>query len=153
MPCARTLQVQGQWQLSVGSNGDQPGEFSFIQCLALTPDEAYLLVVEGRGNNRLVVLRATDGSWVRHLTGPPNTLDMPHDVAVVLSTGRVLVTNKCYQVVEFRSIEDDTVTGVLGTGKGDGPTEFHEPYGIVVLDAPYCPPVLSDINDVYVASL
>ncbi len=150
---ALALQVQGQWQLSVGSEGDQPGEFDFIQSLALTPDEAYLLVVEGRENNRLVVLQATDGAWVRHLTGPPNTLDMPDGVAVVPSTGRVLVTNKLYQVVEFQSIEDDTVTGVFGTGRGDGPTEFDHPgFGIVVLDALYCPPVLSDIDEVYIVS-
>ncbi len=137
--------MQGQWQLSVGSEGDQPGQFDFLQCLALTPDETYLLVVEGRDNNRLVVLRATDGAWVRHLTGPPNTLDMPNGVAVVPLTGRVLVTNKLRQVVEFRSIEDDTVTGVFGTGRGDGLTEFDDPFGIVVLDTPYCPPVLSDL--------
>ncbi len=149
--CACTLQVQGQWQLSIGSKGDQPGEFDYIQSLALTPDEAHLLVVEGRGNNRLVVLRATDGAWVRHLTGPPNTLDMPSDVAVVPSTGRVLVTNHDL-VVEFRSIEDDTVTGVLGTGYGDGPTEFNEPFGLVVLDGLYCPPVLDDIVGVFIAS-
>jgi hypothetical protein len=49
--------MQGEWQRVVGSRGDQPGQFNRPLCLALTPDEEFLLVVDA-GNNRVAVLRA-----------------------------------------------------------------------------------------------
>jgi hypothetical protein len=45
-----------------------------------------------------------------------------------------------HEVVCFRSIEDDTVVNTLGTGRGDD-LAFSVPYGLVVLDGSYCPPV------------
>ncbi len=101
----------------------------------MTPDDAFLFVVD-RGNLRVTVLRATDGAWVRALTGPPGTLQNPWYVTVVPSTGEVLVSDSAvHQVVRFRSIDDDTVVGTLGTGEGDGPTEFNYPKGMVVLES------------------
>jgi hypothetical protein len=94
-------------------------------------------VVDG-SNRRVAVLRATDGAWVRQLTGPPGTLPNPFGVTVAPS-GEVLVSDyDRHQVVRFRSIDDDTVVGTLGTGRGSGPTEFEYPYGLVVLDGPVC---------------
>jgi DNA-binding beta-propeller fold protein YncE len=133
--------VQGVWDRTVGSGGSQPGQFDYPRGLALTPDDAFLLVAD-QGNRRVVVLRATDGAWVRQLTGPPDTLYNPVCVAVVPSTGQVLVVDWVRnQVIQFRSIEDDTVVGTLGTGFGSGPTEFEYPYTLAVLDGPCCPPV------------
>ena len=131
------FQVQGEWQRAVGSRGDQPGQFNTPRGLALSPDEAFLLVVDAI-NCRLSVLRATDGAWIRQLTGPPGTLPYPSRVAVA-SSGEVLVSDDDrHQVVRFRSIDDDTVVGTLGTGRGSGPTQFNYPTGLVVLDRPVC---------------
>ncbi len=81
------------------------------------------------------MLRASDGTWVRQLTGPPGTLLKPWFVAVVPSTGEVLVSDwDRDQVVRFQSIDDDTVVGTLGTGGGSGPTQFIGPSGLAVFD-------------------
>jgi DNA-binding beta-propeller fold protein YncE len=131
--------MQGEWPLFVGSQGDQPGQFNDPRDLALTPDEAFLLVVD-QGNRRVAVLRATDGTWVRQLTGPPGALPFPRCVAVAPSTGEVLVSDRNrHQVVRFRSIDDDTVIGTLGTGRGSGPTQFNSPSGFAVLDGSHRP--------------
>ncbi len=125
----------------MGSQGAQPGQFDYPRGLALTPDDAFLLVAD-QGNRRMVVLRATDGAWVRQLTGPPGTLQGPVSVSVVPSTGQVLVSDVIrHQVIQFRSIEDDTVVGTLGTGQGSGPTQFSSPLSLAVLDGPFCPAV------------
>jgi DNA-binding beta-propeller fold protein YncE len=137
-------QFQGVWDRTVGSRGARPGQFNFPRGLALTPDDAFLLVVDRVvvGNRRVVVLRATDGAWVRQLTGPPGTLQNPFGVTVVPSTGQVLVLDfGRNQVVQFQSIKDDTVVGTLGTGQGSSPTQFDAPNGLAVLDGPCCPPV------------
>jgi DNA-binding beta-propeller fold protein YncE len=132
-------QLQGEWQRTVGSKGDQLVQFQYPRDLALTPDEAFLLVVDW-GNHRVTVLRASDGTWVRQLTGPPGTLPNPWGVAVVPSTGEVLVSDwNRHQVVRFLSIDDDTVVGTLGTGQGSGPTQFNWPSGLAVLDGPHRP--------------
>ena len=133
--------MQGEWQRTVGSEGDQPGQFEYPSGLALTPDEDFLLVAEG-GNSRVAVLRSLDGAWVRQLTGPPGTLQDPFCVAVVPSTGEVLVSDWVrHRVIRFRSIDDDTVVGTLGTGFGSGPTKFDLPSGLAVLDVVHCPVV------------
>ena len=125
--------MQGDWQRTVGSRGDQP-EFKDPRGLALTPDESFLLVAD-YDNHRVAVLRATDGTWVRQLTGPPGTLLNPFGVAILPSTGEVLVSDwDRHQVVRFRSIDDDTVVGTLGTGQGSGPSQFKFPYGLAVFD-------------------
>ena len=131
--------MQGEWQRTIGSQGDQHGQFNDPRGLALTPDETFLLVADA-GNHRVAVLRATDGTWVRHLTGPPGTLSNPCCVAVVPSTGEVLVSDWWRnQVVRFRSTDDDTVVGTLGTGDGSGPTQFNGPSGLAVLDGSHRP--------------
>ncbi len=128
------LQLQGELQRTIGSQGGQPGQFNDPRGLALTPDESFLLAVD-YGNHRVAVLRASDGTWVRQLTGPPGTLPSPWYVAVVPSTGEVLVSDfDRHQVVRFRSIDDDTVIGTMGTGWGSGPTQFYSPCGLAVLD-------------------
>ena len=125
----------------MGSLGAQPGQFSTPRGLALTPDDAFILAAD-EGNRRVVVLRATDGAWVRQLTGPPGTLQRPIGVSVVPSTGQVLVSDFYrHQVIQFQSIDDDSVVGTLGTGKGRGPTQFQYPQGLAVLDGPCCLPV------------
>jgi DNA-binding beta-propeller fold protein YncE len=135
-----SCQVQGEWQRTVGSRGDQPGQFNNPRTLVLTPDEAFLLVVDSF-NHRVVVLRATDGTWVRQLTGSgPGTLSIPFGVAIVPPTGEVLVSDWARNhVVRFQSIDDDTVVGTLGTGQGSGPTQFNTPSGLAVLDGSHCP--------------
>ena len=133
--------MHGEWQRTVGSEGDQPGQFNQPLCLALTPNEDLLLVADNN-NHRVAVLRALDGAWVQQLTGPPGTLQVPVGVAVVPSTGEVLVSDCGHRrVIRFRSIDDDTVVGTLGTGQGSGPTEFVSPSDLAVLDAPNCPVV------------
>ena len=130
----QSRQLQGEWQRTFGSRGDQPSQFNNPRGLVLTPDEAFLLVVDC-GNHRVAVLRASDGTWVRQLTGSPGTLLIPWDVAVVPSTGEVLVSDWHRDlVVRFRSIDDDTVVGTLGMGRGSGPTQFFGPSGLAVLD-------------------
>ena len=99
----------------------------------MTSDDAFLLVADF-GNPRVVVLRASDGSWVRALTGSPGTLQYPWGVAVAPS-GEVLVTDVGRHVVIcFRSIEDDAVAGTLGTGLGSGPAQLHDPSNIALVD-------------------
>ena len=124
------------WDRTVG--GAQPGQFYHPSGLALTPDDAFLLVAETQ-NQHVLVLRATDGVWVRRLTGPQFTLHFPNGVAVVPSTGQVLVSDLGrHRVIQFQSIEDDSVVGTLGTVRGSGPTQFQNPFGLAVLDGPCC---------------
>ena len=131
--------MQGQWQRTVGSEGDRPGQFKYPRGLALTPDEDFLLVVDG-DNLRVAVLRALDGAWVRQLTGPPGVAEVP-------STGEVLVSDGVEnRVIRFRSIDDDTVVVTLGTDQGSGPTEFYGPSGLAVLDGVHCPVVCVYFN-------
>ncbi len=87
------------------------------------------------------VLRATDGAWVRQLTAPPGTLLVPMFVAVVPSTGEVLVMDVTDCVFRFQSIDDFTLIGTLGTGEGSGPTEFRGSSGLAVLDGSSRTPV------------
>ncbi len=106
--------------------------------LTLTSDDAFLLVADP-DQQLVVVLRATDGAWVHQLTGLPGTLQWPIDVAVVPSTGQVLVSDlDRHQVIQFPSIEDDSVVGTLGTGFGSGPTQFRKPRSLAILDGPFC---------------
>ncbi len=138
-PLLTSRQLQGEWQHTVGSEGNQPGQFNHPCGLTLTPDEAFLLVADC-ANRRVAVLRATDGTWLRQLTGPPGTLPSPVGVTVVPSTDEVLVLDyNRHQVVRFRSIYDDTVVGTLGTGPGSGPTQFSMSSGLAVLDGSYRP--------------
>ena len=91
-------------------------------------------------NHRVAVLQATDGTWVKQLTGPPGTLQRPVGVVVVPSTGEILVSDfSRHHVVRFRSIDDDMVVGTLGTNQGSGPTEFNSPFGLAVIDNPHRP--------------
>ncbi len=121
--------MQGEWQHGIGSQGRVDGPYG----LALTPDEDFLLVASTR-NCRVVVLRASDGVWVRDLVGPPGTLLAPFGVAVAPLTGEIIVSDQtCHRVFRFRSFDDDTVVGTLGTGLGSGPTQFSWPQGLVVL--------------------
>ena len=130
--------MQGEWQRTVESRGGQPGQSCEPRGLALAPNEDFILVADGR-NRRVVVVRAEDGVGVRQLTGPPDTLLFPEGVAVVPSTGEVLVLDgDRHCVIRFRSIEDDTVVGTLGTGEGSGPSEFQSPVGLAVLDCVHC---------------
>jgi hypothetical protein len=130
-----STQMHGEWRRTVGSEGHRPGQFNHPRGLALTPDEDFLLVVDCF-NRRIAVLLAWDGTWVRQLTGPSGTLENPVGVAVVPSTGEVLVSDGGRdRVIRFRSIVDDTVVGTLGTGRGSGPTEFRCPFGLAVLDS------------------
>ena len=131
--------MHGEWRRTVGSEGHRPGQFNNPRGLALTPDEEFLLAVD-QDNRRVAVLRALDGAWVRQLTGPLNTLQRPFGVAVVPSTGEVLVSDSLRDlVIRFLSIEDDTVVGTLGTGRGSGPTQFFGPSGLAVLDGSHRP--------------
>ena len=109
-------QCDGVLVMSVGSMGDGPGHFQGPVGLALTPDGLHLLVADS-GNARVVVLAASDGAWVRALTGPARTLRRPFGVAVVPSTGHVLVSDvDLHTVVVFASTTVDTVVRRLGTG-------------------------------------
>ncbi len=137
--------MQGVWDHTVGlhrtvwDDPTEPGQFNYPRGLALTPDDAFLLVADS-GNQRVVVLRATDGAWVRQLMGPPETLQQPAGVSVVPSTGQILVSDDhLLQVIRFQSIEDDSVIGTLGTGRGNGSTQFLRPCGLAVLDGSCCP--------------
>ena len=109
-------QCDGVFVMSIGSKGDGPGHFQNPRGLALTPDGLHLLVVDS-GNERVVVLAASDGAWVRALTGPARTLREPFGVAVVPSTGHVLVSDVfLHTVVVFASVTNDTIVRRLGTG-------------------------------------
>jgi DNA-binding beta-propeller fold protein YncE len=127
------------WDRTVEPRGARHCQFHQPSGLALTPDDAFLLLADTQ-NRRVLVLRATDGVCVRRLMGRQFTLHYPNGVAVVSSTGQVVVSDGGRnQVIQFRSIEDDSVVGTLGTGRGSGPTEFRSG-GLAVLDGPCCPP-------------
>ena len=129
-----SCQIQGTCHVAVGSRGKQHGKFRQPRGLALTPDEAFLLVVDAE-NHRVALLQATDGAWVQALKGPSGTLPWPSDVVVVPSTGEVLVSDsQRHQVVRFRSLFDDTIVGTLGTGEGDEPCELDFPGSMVIVE-------------------
>ncbi len=126
-------QVQGNWQRAIS---DHLGQFSSLRSLALTADEQLLLVVTGK-RSRVLVLRTADGTLVRQLTGPHGMLLIPVGVALVPSTGEVLISDMGrMQVVRFQSIDNDTVVGTLG----DSDTLRLGP-GLAVLDGSNCPSV------------
>ena len=132
--------MQGQWQLSIGSAGaDQPVNFDWLGGLALASDDAYLLVLD-LNNCRVAILSATDGASVCSLTFR-KLRERPSQIVVVPTTGEVLVTIP-HQVVRVRSC-DSTVIGILGTGRGSGPTEFDEPDGLLILEKHVFPAVCS----------
>ena len=86
--------------------------------LALTPDQAHLLVADQ--NNKLVVVLTSAGDYVRSLSGG-GTLAKPWGLAVVPSTGQLLVTDFGRDVlVVLASISDDTVVRVLGGANAVG---------------------------------
>ena len=82
----------------------------------MTPDQAHLLVADS-GNKRVVVLTSA-GDYVRSLSGG-GTLASPWGLAVVPSTGQLLVTD-LYVLVVLASISDDTVVRVLGGANAVG---------------------------------
>ena len=84
----------------------------------MTPDQAHLLVADTI-NNRVVVLTSA-GDYVRSLSGG-GTLAKPWGLAVVPSTGQLLVTDFGRDVlVVLASISDDTVVRVLGGANAVG---------------------------------
>ena len=119
--------MQGDWQRTIAIESGKAAS------IALTPDESFHVVVD-INNHQVAMLQATDGTYVRQLTGPPDTLQMPLCVAFVPSTGKVLVSNAYrHQVERFQSIDDMPVIGTLGTGEGSGPTQLNRPTGLAVL--------------------
>jgi hypothetical protein len=99
----------------------------------VSPDETLLLVADA-SNCRVAVLRATDGTWVHQLTGLVGALCCPFAVAVVPSTGNVLVSDIVLNVVVcFSSTDNDSIIAVLGGN------ELSYPCAMAVLDGPNCP--------------
>jgi tripartite motif-containing protein 71 len=87
-------------------------------------------------NNRgVVVADARDGRSLRSLQGRADTLVAPMQAVVVPQTGQVLVVdvNRC-RVVVFAGVDDDTVVRALGDGRGSGPRQLRDPFGLAVLD-------------------
>ena len=123
------LQVQGEWQLTVGSQGDQPGQFNSPVGLALSPDDAFLLVADS-SNQRVAVLRATDGAWVRALTGPPGTLECPWYVTWCPRRGRCL--SRTSILIKWCVFVPSMTTRWLA-GHGSSPTQLNRPTGLAVL--------------------
>ncbi len=94
---------------SIGSKGRQVGKFDLPWDLALTPDQAQLVVAD-TGNRRLVVLDATDGRPVSALTPPAGVTPLPMGVAIVPHTVQVLVVDSYrHQVLLFDSIHASEV--------------------------------------------
>ena len=62
--------MQGEWQRTIAIESGKAAS------IALTPDESFLVVVD-INNHQVAMLQATDGTYVRQLTGPPDTLQMP----------------------------------------------------------------------------
>ena len=111
------MQCDGEFQIAIGFRGSGPGQFQYSRGLALSADGLLLLVADS-GNARVAVLLASDGAWVRALTGPAGTLRCPVCVAVVPSTGQVVVGDiDLHMVIVFNSVTSDTVVSRLGTGK------------------------------------
>ncbi len=99
-----------------------------IHALTVTPDETFLLAVESAV---VLVLRASNGTLVRALTGPPGTLQpgsICTGIAVVPSTGEVLASSGA-RIVRFKSVSDDTVVGTVGEN-----LEWFSPTAIAVVD-------------------
>ena len=153
IPVAHVSQVQGDWHYAVGpllGEGNRP--FKGPKLLALTPDGAFLIVADivrltiASDTDRLVVLRATDGAWVRQLTCPRDCSGL-----AVTSTGEILVSDwiNC-RVVCLRSVDDDAIVGTLGSGRGSGPTEFDRPGGLTVLEGARSHPIVRIlyVNDI-----
>jgi hypothetical protein len=131
---ARVQAITGEFVLSSGSWGAGLGQFNQLRGLTLTADETCLLVCD-RSNRRVVVADARDGRCLRSLQGPAGTLDAPMQAVVVPQTGQMLAVdhNRC-RVVVFAGVDDDTVVRTLGDGRGPGPRQLQDPWGVAVLD-------------------
>jgi DNA-binding beta-propeller fold protein YncE len=120
---------------SVGTNGSELDQFNCPLGVALTPDQAYLVVVD-RVNRRLVVRDATDGRSVSTLTPAPGVLPSPCGVVMVPHTGQLLVTDgDRHQVVLLGGLADATVVRVFGEGQGSGDLQLNNPMGVVLVSA------------------
>ncbi len=121
--------------MSVGSKGDDLGQFSrSLHGLAMTPDENRMLVCDS-GNHRVVVVDARDGRSLHELQGPAGSLECPVSAVVVAQTGQVLIVDHHRAVVVvFADVDDDTVVRTLGDGEGAGPRQLQAPHDLAVLD-------------------
>ena len=136
--------ITGEFVLSFGSKGAGLGQFDNLRGVSLTPDETRLLMCD-RGNHRVVVADVCDGRFLRSLQGPAGTLDAPFQAIVVPQTGEVLVVDLFFgHVVVFAGVDDDTVVRTLGDGRGLGPRQMHEPWGLAVLDGDVADAAASD---------
>jgi tripartite motif-containing protein 71 len=127
-------EIEGEFVLSYGSRGADPGQFNELRGLSLTPDEMHLLTCD-RGNHRVVVTDVRDGQSLGSLQGLAGTLDVRMQAIVAPLTGQVLVVDfNLHIVVVFAGVDDDTVVRTLGDGQGQGPRQLQNPCGLAVLD-------------------
>jgi DNA-binding beta-propeller fold protein YncE len=118
---------------SVGSHGSALGQFHNPWGVALTPDQAQLVVAD-QSNERVVVLDATDGRPMSAFTPAAGVLNEPCDVLMVPHTGQVLVADDDrHQLVLFHSLTDFTVVRTFGEGLGDGDHQLSAPGGMALV--------------------
>ncbi len=88
--------------------------------------QLFLFDTSWQFNRRIDVLDARDGSFVRSLLGSPKgTLQQPIGVAVVPSTGQLVVCDrKKFKIFIFHSITNDTLVRTIGEGNGMGALIF-----------------------------
>ncbi len=121
----------------VGSEGRDPGQFSFPRAVSVVParatgsGEAWLVVADG-GDPRVQVLTRT-GTVVRVLQGDAAiTLGRLFGVTVCLGTGEVLATDRGNdRVVSWRLSDGGGLRVVCGGVRGSGPGQLNGPFGLV----------------------
>ena len=114
---------------TLGHRGSEPGEFNFPSFLALAGGELY---VTDTLNNRVQVLRASDGAFVRQFGSRGLTLGQlvrPKGVSVD-AEGNVYVIESFYDSLLVYSPQGDFLMPIGGTGKATG--RFYLPAGVWV---------------------
>jgi DNA-binding beta-propeller fold protein YncE len=134
---------------SVGSDGSGRGQFNMPWGLAVTPDQAQLVVAD-RNNHRLVVLNAADGQPVSEFDpndrttrmraghNPPSDRIMPCPVSVIIvpHTGQVLVADiERHQMLLFTSLDAPTIVRTFGEGRGNKDCQLDCPFGVALIEA------------------
>jgi len=114
---------------TIGRRGTEPGEFNYPSHLALAGGELY---VTDTLNNRVQVLRASDGSFVRQFGSRGLALGQlvrPKGVSVD-AEGNVYVIESFYDSLLVYSPKGEFLMPIGGTGKATG--RFYLPAGVWV---------------------
>jgi DNA-binding beta-propeller fold protein YncE len=119
---------------TIGGPGSGNGQFKMPTFMALDPKTNNIIVVADTGNNRLQVIRLSDGAYMGTIGEKGNgdgQFNRPYGVAFNKEGTRIVVAdtkNHRVQVLDYSNNINVLTIGSKGVGKG----QFTEPYSVAV---------------------